>query len=396
MIDSISRDAQSIPDKYPALDKLGYEVTTLDNHLLGGRQLLSDLDNAKFNGCILEYQGRRLICYRAYSDKLQGRSNIFITELDGLEPFMNYELELPSYSPTNRQYEDARLFEHKGALYLSYVAVEYIDPTSGKASKWWSAIHVVELSKDFAVVRHYVTRYDGNAIGTPQKNWIYFSDGDNLYCIHDIQKHRVLRLSDNFQVKSLSESVAACFPQGVMRGGTNPVQIGYDRWLSFFHSSVDHRQRVRRYSMTPYIFSLNNIISIGGTIQASTENPIADIRATWWNPIVVFPMGMIEDGDDYLVSLGVNDLYNAIMRFPKEALMKQAPFEHFTSFMPRYFFWKRAVTTNRFTFHTTLKHGSSGHMIAGCINNAHDFAWAVENLHDIQWITEEDYKNLCQ
>jgi predicted GH43/DUF377 family glycosyl hydrolase len=391
------RKATIVKDEHPPLDKLGFEVYTYDNRELGGIQREDDLGNAKFNGCIFEHNGMRFMSYRAYSERLDGRSNIFVTMLDGfdringLNPGETIELDLPKYKGDVRQYEDARFFEHKGDLYLSYVCVEY-------TQTWWACIHVVKLDKKFRVKQHFIPDYDGNYRNNTQKNWIFYSSKGQLKCIFNTKSHQILDFDDNFNVTGSSMYKNTLWDKGLMRGGTTPVEIGDDKWLAFFHSSVEHGQRKRRYSMTPYIFDDKKIISIGKTIYGSTENPIVDIREhnAWWNPIVIFPMGLIRDGTDYLVSVGVNDLYNSVIRLPEEWVMDQAPVKMYHSFKTRYFFWNRSNLLTKFSSYKILKVGGGGTQVVGSIDDPEQYAYIKENYGTMQWITKQDYKTLTE
>ena len=387
------RNATTYPDLHPSLESQ-FRVTDIDNRLLGGIQKQNSLDNAKFNGCLTSYNGELLLAYRAYSHKLNGRSNIFITRLtSSLGVKENIELDLPAYSPTNRQYEDPRLFIHRGKLHVSYVAVEYEDGHGGQ-TKWWAAMHVVRLDRNLKVEEHFLTRFDGNGVDNRQKNWVYFSHEGQLYCIHDTRCHRLLKLDDKLQVIDVTVSHDIQWPRGHMRGGTTPLPLGDGKYLSLLHSSVDHNQRIRRYSMTPYIFTIDKILSIGRTIHASTENPIVDPTATWWHPIVVFPMGIVERQDSYLVSVGVNDLYTTILEWPKDDLMRMRPADEFYTFQPRYFYWPKCTNTAKFSHYKILKVGGQGTVICGCVDNPENYAWINENIRGLEWISEEEYNNL--
>ena len=383
------RDAITYDDHYPPITDI-YTTHVFDNNKLGGIIRDNDLDNAKFNGCLFEHNSKRLLCYRAYSNSLVGKSNIFITELVGLTPVANHELNLPSYTKNNRQYEDARLFEHKGQLYLSYVAVEYWRP-DGKKTYYWSAIHVVSLDDDFNVIRHYKTKFDGNGVDTPQKNWIYFSDGEHLYFIHDAQYHRVVQVDDNLQPVKATASTPIQWPHGVMRGGSNPIRLDDEHWLTWTHASVNHKQRKRRYTMVPYIFTLKEITQIGKPVFASTMNPIVDISATWWHPVVIFPMGVIRNGGNFLLSVGINDLYTTILEIPGNIEIEMEPAAKYHQFKPRYFFWKKATNMTRFSHYKILKVGGMGTEIIGAVGNPVDFAFVNENFQDIEWITRKEY-----
>lgn len=176
------------------------------------------------------------------------------------------------------------------------------------------------------------------------------------------------------------------------------MQLEENKWIAFFHSSVEHNQRIRRYSMTPYIFNRNKILSIGKTIFASTSNPIVDVQAmvTWWHPIVVFPMGLIREGSDFLVSLGVNDMYTSILRIPEEWMMDQTPIDQFRSFETKYLFWAKCSNYMKFSTYKLLKVGGQGTQIVATVSDPDHYAWIKENYSGIQWLTEQDYMDLIK
>lgn len=388
----VSRDARIYPDKnFPAMETMGHPVVRLDNGKLGGIQGKDDLGNAKFNGCLFRWGKKNLLCYRAYSKMLDGRGNIFVSELDDKYQIVrNVELDLPEYG-SMRQYEDARFFEHNGGLYISYVVVDY-------KTKWWSGIQVSRLDDDLRVTAHYCTDYDGNCSSRTQKNWLHFSQGGELYMVYDVARGVTVRLDDEHKVVEEYRGRDLFTHWGELRGGTTPVE--YDgAWLSFAHSSIPHRTRKRRYCYTPYLFSKEppfDIVKIGKPTWASLQNPVVDASATWWHPIVLFPAGQIVTKKTIDVSMGVNDLYTAIQRIPRNKL-ELFDTDDYHEFRPRFYRFRRMQKYPG--DYRILKAGGGANGIIGVIRaeTPADIA-EVESVNwsDVEVITEDEYNGLVE
>lgn len=333
-----SRNAQLYADpKYPKLESYG-NVTRIDNKLLGGIQGGDDLSNAKFNGCIFRHKDKLLMTYRAYSQANDGRTQVWLSELDeSFVPIRNIELQLP-FGADRKTNEDARLFTHKGELYVSYVTLMW--------KGWWAGIHVCKLDDEYNVLAHYVTQYDGNCVDKSQKNWLHFSVNDKLYMVYDCSCQHIVELDDELQPVNVTFGKHVYPPYGELRGGTTPLDIG-DRFYCLAHGSLEHPTRKRRYFGLPYTFSKEapfDILEVGSPIWASLENPIVDARATWWHPIVVFPMGVIPRYADngpimsFYVSMGINDIFNWVLELPNYRLYPASEY-HVTR--PRYYTFTR-------------------------------------------------------
>jgi predicted GH43/DUF377 family glycosyl hydrolase len=100
------------------------------------------------------------------------------------------------------------------------------------------------------------------------------------------------------------------WPHGEIRGGTPPVRVG-DEYISFFHSSTAwakvHGAMRNRYYMGVYAFEARPPFKV--TRYSRRPLLIGTLRepSVLMSPPCVFPSGALLRGDQWLVTLGVND-----------------------------------------------------------------------------------------
>lgn len=116
---------------------------------------------------------------------------------------------------------------------------------------------------------------------------------------------------------------------GDIRGGTPPIRVG-NHYITFFHSSMPWKKLpkygVRRmYFMGAYMFEAKPPFQI----VAATRTERRLLSGTWNEPTVesvpavVYPTGAILDGDEWFVTLGVNDCRCGWVTIPHERLMER-------------------------------------------------------------------------
>lgn len=162
-----------------------------------------------------------------------------------------------------------------------------------------------------------------------EKNWTFFRDARrDIYCVYSITPHRVLRASIEGGEAVRCEEFASHeltlgdYPpcHGGLRGGAPPV-FHEGRFWSFVHSIHDCVDGYR-YESAVYCFA-------GDPPFAPLAEPVATLdlagpcrssrHLPQLNPAVAsveYPCGAAIDGDDWLVSLGVNDERCVIARIP--------------------------------------------------------------------------------
>ena len=289
------------------IEEQGYKLHKIDNDKLAGRR-----GSERFNGSIIEFKGKILLAYRCYSGN-HGRSIIGVSELDE-EYRVKSNKELTLYSKTPEPiFEDPRLFVHKDQLHLSYIDLIYSGP------RWLAVVRLCRLNDDLSLDHVIPVEFGNNGKGT-EKNWNFFSHDDSLYFIYDTTNHHVIKVHDKTGKKIEEFGDRELFwPYGYVRGGTPPVKISDDEYLSFFHSSDYKAWLGRKYSFTPYTFSAKEpfhmkLIGKGPIIWGTQENGYCGSG----NSQCVFPMGVLVRDDKYIVSLGINDTYTGIIEFEKD------------------------------------------------------------------------------
>ena len=116
---------------------------------------------------------------------------------------------------------------------------------------------------------------------------------------------------------------------GELRGGAQPIRIG-DRFLCIAHSSYKLADNKSRYACVAYEFSATfpfQILRISRRpIPLPGRELLEDSGKIKLNPnaeSVVYPCGAVLDGEDILVSYGIDDESAAIFRVPLSRVMSE-------------------------------------------------------------------------
>jgi hypothetical protein len=175
----------------------------------------------------------------------------------------------------------------------------------------------------WSIVDEWQPIYGNNEGFSKEKNWIFFEQDEKLRCIYSTApKHTVLTI-EGTKVVGVDETDGPNWPWGHMRGGTPPVDLGDGRMLSIFHSSIPTEvpPHFVRYYGAAYTFESKppfSILQISEMpLMAGSEldgHKVDPRYVQGWKPFVVFPCGLITDGDGLLCSIGVNDWACAIAR----------------------------------------------------------------------------------
>jgi predicted GH43/DUF377 family glycosyl hydrolase len=297
--------------KFQTVNKQGFKFTDIDNDLLGG---ISE----KFNGALLEYKGDILLAYRSYSVK-DGRMRIHISKLNkDLTVNTSFSpVELVLYSKYGSQlFEDPRLFIHKDKLHCSYVNV-----IPNNRGGWATVIIVARLNDDLSLDHIIWSKNIGHNLNGTEKNWIYFSNGDNLYLIYDQSCNHTFQVNENTGkvIREFQNSSKVQIIDGYIRGGTSPI-IHNGKYITFYHGS-DHRAWLgRTYYMGIIEFEAVPPFRITRACRpflfGSNENGYCGSGSSY----CVFPAGVIANDSEFLVSAGINDTYNTIIHIPNQRL----------------------------------------------------------------------------
>jgi len=260
-----------------------------------------------YNPSIIQYGARTLMAYR-YHPVQSWETKLAIAELDHqFNVISNREITLTG--PSN---EDPRLFEVGGVLFICYVhsrlqATAAIPICAVRYGK------LIEEEKAWIVEGQTLVNYEKNGESGLQKNWVPFMHAGKLHFIYDTET--VIEV-DGAAVTQIHKSVPKRWKWGKIRGGTSPIEHD-GKWLRFFHSRLDNEPKPNgfRYYIGALLmenkppFEVIQVskrpILIGSEIDAITVTEKSNCHQ--WKPNCVLPYGVIQRGDSFDVSVGVND-----------------------------------------------------------------------------------------
>lgn len=251
------------------------------------------------------HNGVHFLC-RCFDERL-GTSRLVWHRRSNLDlrPLTELDLNCPWHL------EDGRLFRHDGDVYVAYTEGHY------ETRPFLAVQGLARLNAFFGVDRLLPIAYGGNGRSS-EKNWQFFSHDGALHFVYSIEPHVVVRLDWPKIIAEYATSSIGHWPWGVMRGGTPPLRLG-DEYISFFHSFRSHRLRQRRYTMSAYKFEAAPPFRITGIteplLSASENDPtLPHPGHPDWKPLVIFPCAAWPEGKEIVVSAGVNDSFDALIR----------------------------------------------------------------------------------
>lgn len=257
----------------------------------------------KLNCCVFPHRGDRLIAYRVGHGF---GSDVWISKLDGdwqcAARCVRVPLDL--LNPRCISYEDPRLFEWRGALWLAYAGVE----TWMKSTKQF----IARLDENFLPVENLELKY---AKRQPiEKNWVYFTQGDSLYAVYSISpKHCVLKIDASGN--AVEEHASICHlpcEQDHCRGGANPVL--YDgEYYAFFHLST-RVNNPRHCRLGLYTFAAQPPFRITRILPHYLAVAGRDLPADIGHH-TLYPCGAFTHDNQWFVSCGEHDTFCRLLSF---------------------------------------------------------------------------------
>lgn len=241
---------------------------------------------------------------------------------DGLTPQIGYKLKY-AVRERREQFEDARAVYHDGKTWVSCCTfIWYLN-------KKWTGAHQTLCT--FNDKWEQITRYDhdygknGKGLGLNtgmEKNWLYFFHEGKLNMVYSANPHTVVEFDGPRFVTQRRTEATLPWSHGEIRGGTPPILVNGE-YFTFFHSSLPWTSRYRRYFAGAYAFDAKPPFAITRItskplLTGSQNDPWVDRK-----PLVVFPVGFIMQGQNCLVTLGVNDLKSAWISIPFKDLTKR-------------------------------------------------------------------------
>lgn len=203
--------------------------------------------------------------------------------------------------------EDPRLFIHQDRLHIAFSGV-----MASEAGPVVSQLYA-RLTESLEIEEVFYPELRGRQPW--EKNWGFFSHGDELLAVYKIGGHIVLRIDGN-RAEVAYQSPAPKFPAGIgeQRGGASPVKRG-NEWYSFFHDVQDHERR--EYNLCWYTFEDKPPFRINRIGKAPLFSATKKHRPNEFTPDVFFPCGAYLDTANWCwqVSGGYYDQWSMMLSF---------------------------------------------------------------------------------
>lgn len=272
-----------------------------------------------FNASIVEYGGKRLMAYRSHTLAREWCTLHLATLGPDWQPIGDVQIDVPLINEAGNL-EDPRLFHGPdGSLWLAWTEALY------QTGQWTCVQRYGQLwHKDgyWRVVTAWTPRHGRNDGTAKEKNWQFFWQGDRCFAIYSHSPQIVIEL-DGEAVVNEWRTPGIHWRFGHPSGGTPPVPFNDGHLLTFFHAYKPDNKFHRRYNMAAALIENRppfavKFVSDKPLLEASEREPLGpDPR---WNPLCVFPCGVIQDGHLWHVSSGVNDCRCAVTSIPNKNL----------------------------------------------------------------------------
>lgn len=288
-----------------------------------------------FNGSIVEYNHHYLMAYRSDQEPFCTHPRIHIVELTNRMiplPDTNKTIEVKStkqcwrvdyagrcHKAYQHRAEDPRLCVVGDTLYLIWgdgfkiyysalvCSFTEVDGMQRLASVVLMAQHIPK--PPYVEELHNDPRYDGR-----EKNWIPFRYNGKLHVIYSYEPFVTMRLDGRNCYDVVKHEKPLNWKWGFIKGGTPAIPYNDDSYVTFFHSTVSLNYNY--YYVGALVFSKEDL----RPLSISRYPIIAPYPENEGNQII-FPAGVIDKGDHYLISYGYNDECNKILAYPKDQLV---------------------------------------------------------------------------
>lgn len=279
------------------------------------------LDNRKFNSSLIRYQGGLVLATRLHSQNGWSPGKLCLSRLtdDFRRASENKVLAIDSPLAAMGA-EDPRLWVHRERLHMSFSGVQHTP--SGPVVQ----VLYARLSDDLQIEELFYPHYEQRQPW--EKNWGFFSHGDELLAVYQIAGHKILRIEGN-TAKLAYESPTAGWPAtiGEPRGGAAPVRRG-NEWYSFFHDIQESGKERREYNLCLYTFEDQPPFRVNRIARVPLFMPDKRHRPNDGTPDVVFPGGAFLEDNLWHVAAGYYDQWSWLLRFDVnhvETLLDIAP-----------------------------------------------------------------------
>lgn len=286
-----------------------------------------------FNPSMIKLDDGYLLSFRYTPDRYSNGwlSYIGIVRLDeDFEPLSEPQL-LPTRvknSRTQSQSEDARLFNYRGRIFLTYNDNTEINYTTYSDRRDIFIAEVKINEDEFTIGPPIKLIYEDKRYVLWQKNWVPFEYQGKLLMGYTINPHEIIyvNLINGLCYHCYESSFENAWEFGTLRGST-PPQLVDGEYLAFFHSGIVTASyaswgwEIWHYFMGAYTFSakppfeITRISSIPIIAEDFYTQSAREKR-------VIFPGGFHVVEDNIYVAYGKDDYEIWIATIDKKALMR--------------------------------------------------------------------------
>jgi len=274
-----------------------------------------------YNPSLVEYQNGYLLSHRWHSLGHAGTS-LAITEMDDR---FNAKVTKPVALSGANSFEDMKFFKYKGEIWCSYIESNW--PTKPTSIVRYGKLEKTE--RGWTISGQWQVQFGKNDGSAMEKNWCFWENDNRLFCIYQSIPEQIVLDVEGYKRTAEYKSEFPHWKWGEVKGG---VMAGFHKGklLRFFHSTLDNEASPdrRRYYIGAALMEPKPPFE---TIALSSE-PIArgsetcDLTqaelgtCTHYKPQVIFPGGVVRQGDNWLLSVGLNDAESAILKLDEKSL----------------------------------------------------------------------------
>lgn len=227
--------------------------------------------------------------------------------------------------------EDPKAFVGSlGDLRLAYSRL-----VRGVTVQEFAALHYDEPRRRFTASDVWVPEIGGNGRGQQEKNWLWFNQGGQWFCIYTLEPMTVIAMNRDGTTASLvrHNPRSSLWPYGIVRGSAPPVPWNEKSYIAFFHSALPWKLRRRRYYVGALLFDRQSPFNI----THITPFPLLqgypnDEAKMGCAHCCVFPGGVIDMPADamppavergWLICMGENDERCSRVRISRKHIEKE-------------------------------------------------------------------------